>query len=72
MKTFFLVITVLLFSFSSVLADDINDGYYGNPGQIDKYSYPGQIHTGRYPGQYDDNGNMNDDSGNMNDDSGRY
>ena len=54
MKTFFLVITVLLFSFSSVLADDINDGYYGNPGQID---------NGRYPGQYDDNGNMNDDNG---------
>ena len=57
MKTFFLVIIVLLFSFSSVLAEDMYNGNGRYQGQIDNN---GNMYNGNggYQGQSDNNGNM--------------
>ena len=62
MKTFFLVIIVLLFSFSSVLAEDIYDSNGRYQGQIDNNGnmYSG---NGRYQGQIDNDGNIYDGNG---------
>ena len=62
MKTFFLVITVLLFSFSSVLAEDTYDGNDEYQGQIDNN---GNMYDANdeYQGQIDNNGNMYDANG---------